>query len=379
MRPYTDDRPKAMVEFHGRPFLEYLIEMLKDQGFDEVLLLLGYKAEVIQAHFGDGTKLNLRIRYSVSSPDDMTLQRMRLAYGKLEPRFLLMYCDNYWPMQMDRMWEQYVNSGAPALVTVYSNTDKYSRDSVIVADDGRVKVYDRLRTTPGLAGVEIGFAILERRLLDSLPSEDALIEETLYPGLAERGLLQAYTTYHRYYSVGSVQRLPLTEEFFRRRASVILDRDGVLNRKRPRAQYVRSWEEFDWNPGALEALTELRNAGFLTIVITNQAGIAQGALTPEDLTNIHQRMCAEAEANGGRIDAIYHCPHDWDASCECRKPAPGMLFAAQRDFHLDLSRITFVGDDERDGMAAYAAGCHSILINQECSVLDAARQVINRE
>ena len=73
-------------------------------------------------------------------------------------------------------------------------------------------------------------------------------------------------------------------------------------------------------------------------------------------------MRAEAAAAGGRIDAIYHCPHDWDEGCACRKPRPGMLFQAQRDHHLDLTRTFFVGDDERDGQAAAAAGAPFVLV-----------------
>src|SRR5215472_13120550 len=84
MRPLTDDRPKAMIEFHGRPFLAYTIEMLRDQGFESILLLLGYKAEVIQNYFGDGGDFGIDIQYSVSAPEDLTVRRMRLAQDRIE-------------------------------------------------------------------------------------------------------------------------------------------------------------------------------------------------------------------------------------------------------------------------------------------------------
>jgi histidinol-phosphate phosphatase family protein len=80
-------------------------------------------------------------------------------------------------------------------------------------------------------------------------------------------------------------------------------------------------------------------------------------MTEDDLRAVHAHMCQEAQVSRGRIDAIYYCPHGWDAGCKCRKPAPGMLFAAQRDFNLDLSRCIFIGDDVRDREAANAAGC----------------------
>jgi D-glycero-D-manno-heptose 1,7-bisphosphate phosphatase len=88
-------------------------------------------------------------------------------------------------------------------------------------------------------------------------------------------------------------------------------------------------------------------------------------MTEADLLEIHRRMVKDVELAGGRIDAIYYCPHDWDEGCECRKPKPGMLFQAQRDFNLDLSRTLFVGDDERDGQTADAAGCLSALVSDQ--------------
>ena len=363
--PFTETRPKPMVEVHGRPFLEYLVEMLREQGFTEVLLLLGYLPHVVQDHFGDGGRFGVRITYSVTAPEDLTTRRLLVAREQLDSVFLLMYCDNYWPMQFDRLWEQYVSSGAPALTTVYSNKDRYSRDSVKVGADGFMEIFDRSRTTPGLQGVEISYAILRRDLLDRLTDPDLLIEEALYPQLTREKKLAAHVTDHRYYSVGSPERLPLTNAFLARRPAVILDRDGVLNRRPPRGQYVRNVGEFEWLPGSLDALRAFREAGYRVIVASNQAGVARGQVTAESLDDIHNKMRAEAVQAGGVIDAIYFCPHDWDAGCECRKPRPGLLFQAQRDFSLDLTRTCFLGDDERDLQAAEAAGAIGRLVTAQ--------------
>jgi histidinol-phosphate phosphatase family protein len=377
LRPLTDTRPKAMVEFHGKPFLGYLLEMLRDQGFERILLLLGYLPEVIIEHFGDGSRLGVRIDYDVTHPDDLTAHRVKVARDRLDDTFLLMYCDNYWPMRFDRMWARYVELGAPAMTTVYGNADGYSRDSVIDGDDGFVRVFDRERTTPGLRGVEISYAILDKAtVLPLLPDHQELFEKAVYPTLAERHQLAAYWSDHRYYSVGGHARLPLTEEFLARRPAVILDRDGVLNRRPPRAEYVRRPEEFEWLPGALDALRRLRDEGYRVLVVSNQAGIARGALTEEDLSRVTARMLGEAAAAGGHIDAVYHCPHGWDSRCDCRKPRPGMLLRAQRDWHLDLTRTYFIGDDERDAQAADAAGCLSALVTDTVSLHDLVRRLL---
>jgi histidinol-phosphate phosphatase family protein len=377
MRPLTDMRPKPMVEIHGKPFLEYLVDMLREQGFERVLLLLGYLPDVIQDYFGDGSRWGVQIDYSVSDADDLTVRRVQLVKERLDPCFLLMYCDNYWPMHIEKMWERFTTANVPAMITVYSNKDKYSRDSVRVGADGYVDVFDRSRTTPGLQGIEISYAILTRPVLALLPEQDALFEEAVYPQLVKQRQLLAYVTDHRYYSVGSLERLPLTEAFLARRPTVLLDRDGVLNTKPPKAHYVRTWEEFAWLAGAKEALRLLSSAGYRVIIVSNQAGIARGAMTEAALTHIHERMQAEAVQAGGQIEAVYCCVHDWDEGCECRKPKPGMLFQAQRDFHLDLSRTLFIGDDERDAQAADAAGCPSVLVSDERPLLDVARKLVS--
>jgi histidinol-phosphate phosphatase family protein len=377
MRPLTDTRPKPMVEIHGKPFLEYLVDMLREQGFERVLLLLGYLPDVIQDYFGDGSRWGVQIDYSVSDADDLTVRRVQLVKERLDPCFLLMYCDNYWPMHIEKMWERFTTANVPAMITVYSNKDKYSRDSVRVGADGYVDVFDRSRTTPGLQGIEISYAILTRPVLALLPEQDALFEEAVYPQLVKQRQLLAYVTDHRYYSVGSLERLPLTEAFLARRPTVLLDRDGVLNTKPPKAHYVRTWEEFEWLAGAKEALRLLSSAGYRVIIVSNQAGIARGAMTEAALTHIHERMQAEAVQAGGQIEAVYCCVHDWDEGCECRKPKPGMLFQAQRDFHLDLSRTLFIGDDERDAQAADAAGCPSVLVSDERPLLDVARKLVS--
>lgn len=370
LRPITDSVPKMMVEFHGRPFLEYLVEMLRDQGFERILLLLGHLPHVIMDHF-DRSNLGVRIEYAVTAPDDLTAYRVWQARERLDDTFLLVYGDNYWPMRFSDMWAAYQASGAPAQITVYANADGYTRDSVIVGRDGFVEVFDRSRTTPGLRGVEISYAILDKAsILPLLAEHDQLFEDAVYPSLARSRRLHAYWTEHRYYSVGSHERLPLTSEFLARRPAIILDRDGVLNERPPRARYVREPEEFRWLPGAREALRLYVEAGWRVIVVSNQAGLERGAMTAADLAAVHARMCAEAEQAGGHIDAIYHCPHDWNAGCDCRKPKPGMLFQAQRDHHLDLSRTYFIGDDERDEEAARAAGCKFAYVSAQASLLD---------
>jgi D-glycero-D-manno-heptose 1,7-bisphosphate phosphatase len=364
-----------MVEVCGKPFVEYQIEQLRAQGFTRVLFLLGYLPQVVQDYFGDGDRWGLRIEYSVSDIDDDTGRRVKLAEPFLDPCFLLLYCDNYWPMSMEHMWRQFCASGAPAMITVYSNKDRYTQNSVRVESDGWVSLYDKTCSHPGLNGVEISYAIVKKEILGMLGNHNCLFETAVYQPLAEQRRLAGFVSDHRYYSVGSHRRLPLTEQFFQRTPTVILDRDGVLNRKPPRACYVRCPGELEWLPGAVAALRLLQEKGFRVVVVSNQAGIARGAMTESDVAAIHRRMSQEAQSAGGAIAAFYICPHDWDEGCECRKPNAGMLFQAQRDFQLDLSRTYFFGDDERDEAAARAAGCWFARVSEDKPLIECVKDL----
>jgi D-glycero-D-manno-heptose 1,7-bisphosphate phosphatase len=366
----TATRPKPMIEIGGKPFLSYQIEQLREQGFRKVLLLLGYLPEVVRDYCGDGSRWGVEIEYSVSAVENETGRRLKLAEHLIDPYFLLLYCDNYWPMQFDKMWARFAAADVPAMLTVYTNKDGYTQNSIRVSADGYIEVYDKTRATPELQGVEISYGIFSRSLIEQLPDENVSFEGALYAQLAARRRLLAFVTDHRYYSVGSTARLPLTASFLQRVPTVILDRDGVLNKKPPKAQYVRSWSEFEWLPGAKQALQLLNERGYRVIVVSNQAGIGRGMMTAQDLEQIHDQMKREAGDAGGHIAAIYHCPHDWNDGCECRKPSPGLLFQAQRDFHLDLTRTPYLGDDERDAQAADRAGCPFISISESAPLLD---------
>ncbi|MHC4687292.1 MAG: HAD-IIIA family hydrolase [Planctomycetota bacterium] len=357
--PITNNKPKPMIEFHGKVFLEYLIEMLREQGFKRILLLLGYLPELIQDYFGDGSKWDIEIKYSVTDVENNTGRRIKLAENLIDSVFLLMYCDNYWPVQIDKMWRQFVSANVSALVTVYLNKDHYTKDNLRVDEHGYVEIYDKSRTAPKLQGVDIGFLILRKDVLGLLPEQgNASFEEAVYHELIKNKQLKAYLTEHRYYSVGSHDRLNLTNEFLLRKPTVILDRDGVLNKNPPKAQYVCRWDDWEW------------------IVVTNQAGIARGFMTESDLEIIHEKMQKELFQCGGSVDRIYYCPHGWNDNCECRKPKPGMFFQAQRDFNLDLSLTFFVGDDERDRQVGDAAECKTLLVDSESSLLKVVKEKI---
>ncbi len=141
---------------------------------------------------------------------------------------------------------------------------------------------------------------------------------------------------------------------------IILDRDGVINHDSD--AYIKTLEEWRPLPGAIEAMARLSRAGYRLAVITNQSGLARGLFDRETLEAMHRRLAELVEAEGGRIDALYFCPHGPDDDCECRKPRPGMFRRLAEEHRVDLSRAWAVGDSLRDLQAAESAGARPALV-----------------
>lgn len=157
------------------------------------------------------------------------------------------------------------------------------------------------------------------------------------------------------------------------RPAIFLDRDGTLNIDKG---YVYRIEDWEWIPGAIDAIAALKKAGFLVIVITNQAGIARGYYNETDMTNLHNKINKELKEYGATIDEFYHCPHhpEFGAACNCRKPMPGLIYEASHDFDIDLTRSWLIGDKASDIQAGCTADVKSILVltgygNKECDLL----------
>lgn len=141
---------------------------------------------------------------------------------------------------------------------------------------------------------------------------------------------------------------------------IVLDRDGVVNHDS--SQYIKSPDEWRPIPGSMEAIARLNHAGFRVVVATNQSGVGRGMYDMATLNAIHEKMHKALAQVGGRLDAVFFCPHTADAKCECRKPRPGMLHEIGRRFGVEMTGVPVVGDGLRDLQAADAVGAQPILV-----------------
>jgi D-glycero-D-manno-heptose 1,7-bisphosphate phosphatase len=147
------------------------------------------------------------------------------------------------------------------------------------------------------------------------------------------------------------------------RPIVLLDRDGVINRRLDSS--VRSLEDLEVLPSALNGLALLNRANAVVAIVSNQANLGRRLLTTVELDRIHTAMLERIEANGGRVDAVYVCAHTPDDRCPCRKPEPGMLRLAASELNFPLHSAYMVGDQSSDIEAARRAGCRAVLVTDE--------------
>ena len=379
LAPYTDNNPKPMYPIAEKPFIEHLILQVRSFGISDVVMLLGYLPEKIMDYLGDGSRYDMTFHYVVTDVECETEKRILAAESILKDRFLMMYCDNYCPINYEKLVDDFFKKDSLIQITAYANRDGYTKNNLLLSPEGKVVNYDKKRVTLGLKGVDIGYAIVDKRVLAYADDENNNFEAIVYPKVVAEGRMYATVTEHRYYSIGSFERISLTEAFFKNRKFVFLDRDGTLNVRPPKACYVETPEAFVWLEGAREAVKKLNDHGYLVILVSNQPGLARGKLTEETLKAIHDKMEKDLEDVGAHIDAIYYCPHNWDEGCFCRKPKPGMLYMAQRDYSLNLPCGFLIGDDERDIEAGESAGVKSLLVTNDYSVLDAVNDIVGDE
>jgi D-glycero-D-manno-heptose 1,7-bisphosphate phosphatase len=141
---------------------------------------------------------------------------------------------------------------------------------------------------------------------------------------------------------------------------VLLDRDGVINRDSD--DYIRGPADWEPIPGSIEAIAALSKSGYQLAVVTNQSGLSRGYFGLDELEAIHAELCRQVEEQGGCLAGIFYCPHSPDQDCACRKPATGLLLAAEQALGMSAKGALFIGDSLKDLQAARAHGCLPVLV-----------------
>lgn len=212
--PLAGGLPKPMIPVAGAPFLEHVVRQLAAQGVEELLLLVGYRAEVIQAHFGDGASFHLKIRYSLETEPLGTGGAFRLAKNLIRRRFLLLYGDLYRPIDYLAADARHCGSWLAAYPHTEGLTTIACANVGLAPDHGRVSVYAKDRPDLGLTHVDAGFGVFEPQVLDLLPDGVSNFEARIYPTLARQGLLETEVVDRNFFDIGNPTDLAHARRYF---------------------------------------------------------------------------------------------------------------------------------------------------------------------
>ncbi len=398
------DIPKPMIPVEGKPVMEYQIENLKAQGISDIVITVSHKKEVIMDYFGDGKKLSrvtgrpfdVNISYYEEDKPLGNAGALFRLRDRLNRDFLLVNADVIFDIDVEKFAAFHKSTGG--LVTLFTHPNNHPYDSgLIFADkdktitawlsreDGRPKYYKN-RVNAGLHIVAPKVLDIARERLikeyGHLPEKIDLDRDILKP-LAGTGSMYCYDSCEYVRDMGTPQRYEQVcrdmelgyigrKNLRKKQKAIFLDRDGTINKE---VGFLNDIDQFELLPGVGDAIGKINQSGYLAIVITNQPVIARGELSCEGLEEIHNKMETLLGEEGVYLDGLYYCPHhphsgyegearELKIDCDCRKPKPGMLYAAAEEFHIDLKDSWMVGDREQDIAAGKNAGCKTVLIGK---------------
>lgn len=388
--------PKPMIQILNKPILEYQLECLRDQGYRDIILVIGHLGHVVREYFGDGSGISpatgkpfgVSIEYIVETEPLGTAGALYLLKEKLGEDFLLLCGDVIFDIDVDRFYRFHKARGGVATLFTHPNSHPYDSGIIMADESGKVtnwlhkeepRQWYRNRVNAGLHF--FSHRIFEQGLFREMKKVD-LDREVLKP-LIPTGQLFVYDspeyvkdmgTPDRFYSVtedircGKVRQKNLSNP----QRCVFLDRDGTLNKY---VGFLRHIDQLELLPGAAEAVRKINESGYLAIIVTNQPVIARGEVTVPELREIHNKLETLLGQEGAYVDGIYYCPHhphkgyegeipELKIDCQCRKPKPGLLYQAAKDFHIDLTASYMVGDGDNDVQCGINAGCTPVLLTE---------------
>lgn len=382
------DIPKPMIPVCGIPVLEREISSLKEQGFTDIILTVGYKAESIMQHFGDGRKYGVQIEYFVEKEPLGNAGALFRLKDKLTEDFLLLNADAMFNVDFNRFVK--FHKAHNGLVTLFTHPNNHPYDSgLIVAnkekkveqwltkEDKRPKYYQN-RVNAGLhvispealdLKVTTDKVDLDRQVLKPLCSSGKIYCYDSPEYVKDMGTPERYETVCKDFENGTVEARNLKNK----QKAIFLDRDGTINKY---VGFLRNIEQFELLSGVSEAIRKINQSGYLAVVVTNQPVIARGEVTYTELQEIHNKMETILGKDGAYLDGIYFCPHHPDKgfegevkelkiNCNCRKPNPGLLLQAASDFNINLEQSWMIGDGKNDIQAGKNAGCKTVLIGDD--------------
>jgi len=392
----ANDIPKPMIVIGDRPVLEHEIACLRRQGLTDIVITVGHLGHIIMNYFGDGSAISpvtgesfgVHIKYFIEEMPLGNAGALLQMKEELDEDFLLLNADAMLDVDFSRLIAYHFEKKATATLFVHPNNHPYDSGLIITDENNKVTQWlhkEDPRPNYYQNCVNAGIHVLSPKAIEKCVSKGKVdLDRDILKPLVPSGTVYAYRSPEYVRDMGTPERYNTVQNDFgagtitgknliNPQKAIFLDRDGTLNEY---VGFLRRKEDFVLVEDAGEAVRKINQAGYLAIVVTNQPVIARGEITIEELREIHNKMETLLGEQGAYLDAIYFCPHHPDkgyegeitelkVECECRKPKPGMLLYAARDYNIDLEQSWMIGDSERDVMAGEAAGCRTILIGKD--------------
>lgn len=355
----VSDVPKPMAPVCERPFLRYILDDLQQQGIERVVLAVGYKQEAIRSFFGARYR-GMELLYSAEEEPLLTGGAIKKALRLCrDDRVFVINGDTYFGVDLREM----AGISATVVVAVRHMTD-FSRYGTVSVEKGRIVGFqEKQPCREGL--INGGVYLLDRSLLKQKPVDRFSFEQDILEAECDKLRIAAYESDGFFIDIGVPEDYMMAQETMKAlapmRKAVFFDRDGTINVD---VRYLHRPEDLRFIDGMPQFIKKWNDWGYLVIVVTNQAGIARGMYTEEDMRALHRHMNERLEGYGAHIDAFYFCPHhpDLTGPCRCRKPAPGMIEQAIREFDLDPGQCVLFGDQPWDIQAGEQCGIKGLLV-----------------
>ena len=381
----ASNTPKALVEIGGISVLGHQIKLLEKYGVERIHLLLGHLAGQIK-DFIEKKEWGVDIQIIVEEQLLGTAGALKQLENEIQEDFLVLSGDVMVNVDVQRLAQWHKAKGGIVTLVVHPNDHPF--DSDLVEVDSQKKVIGLLRRPheEGKVFRNLSIAslyICSPKIFKYIPENKKVdIEKDILPLVLEAGeQVYAYNTpeyikdmgtperleqVRKDYESGKVQRMSLQNE----RRAVFFDRDGVLIKQVDQLSKAEDVQLYDFAP---EAVKKINQTDFMAILVSNQPMIAKGFLTEQEADEIQKKLETELGRKGAKLDAVYVCPHhpekgfegerpELKIECECRKPKPGLLLEAQKDFHINLKESYMIGDQTADIAAGEKAGCITVLV-----------------
>jgi len=383
LKSISGDLPKPLVKIGNKTILEHQFDWLKRNGIKEVTLCLGYRAELFQQLFGDGSKFGLKIDYSVENSPLGTAGAVK-NIPSLPESFLIIYGDLVGDVDLNKFVSFASQKGGLGTLLIQ---DLIRVDVNAIEIDNNyhvVKIHPKKAVVPGTKNNYNNAALyyLTRKLVDEIPEGKSCdFANDIFPKVLNEGkILYTYYTTEFLDDMGTPEwyhkALTLWKQgkFGEPKPAIFLDRDGVINEVE-HEEYIDRIDKVRIIPQAAEAIRKLQEH-FPIVVVSNQGGaVAGGRASEDEVKKINLFIKNKLAEQGAEIDAFYYCPHypinyrrpakreEYVLDCTCRKPKSGMFLQAAKDLKIDLNHSFSIGDSTTDTKAGKGAGCTTILVS----------------